>query len=138
MRKKKAKEQIIAILTLCSVFIFFIYLKMNPEISSTMLSNNSIEAVHDYSIAEITESKEETAIQNNNEDISSSEMLESIIEYTESELKRAEAYLKRDWKPDHTINIAAWEYVSNLEKSRIEKRNIDLDIEINQVVNAIK
>ena len=138
MRKKKAKEQIIAILTLCSVFIFFIYLKMNPEISSTTLSNNSIEVISDYDIAEIIEPEEEKNLENNNENTSSEEVLETIIEYTESELKRAQAYLRRDWKPDHTINIAAWEYVSNLEESKIEQRNIDLDIEINQVVNAVK
>ena len=138
MRKKKAKEQIIAALTLCSVFTFFIYLKMNPEISSTTLSNNSIEVIHDYDIAEIIEPEEEKNLENSNENTSSEEVLESIIEYTESELKRAQAYLRRDWKPDHTINIAAWEYVSNLEESKTEQRNIDLDIEINQVVNAIK
>ena len=138
MRKKKAKEQIIAILTLCSVFIFFIYLKMNPEISSTTLSNNSIEVISDYDIAEIIEPEEEKNLENNNENTSSEEVLETIIEYTESELKRAQAYLRRDWKPDHTINIVAWEYVSNLEESKIEQRNIDLDIEINQVVNAVK
>ena len=36
---KKAREQLIALLTLSSVFIFFIYLKMNPEISATLLSS---------------------------------------------------------------------------------------------------
>ena len=138
MRNKKAKEQIIAVLTLCSVFIFFIYLKMNPEISSVTLSNDSIKITHDHDVSEIAESIEEVISKNNREDISNLETLESIIIYTESELKRAEAYIMRDWKPDHTINIAAWEYVSNLEKSKVEKRNIDLDIEINQVVNAVK
>ena len=43
MRQKKAKEQLIAIITLCSVFIFFIYLKVNPEISSTSLSTEEVE-----------------------------------------------------------------------------------------------
>ncbi|MBI45521.1 MAG: hypothetical protein CMG66_05095 [Candidatus Marinimicrobia bacterium] len=138
MRKKKAKEQIIAALTLCSVFTFFIYLKMNPEISATALSSESIETIDNYNTAEIIETAEEVSLDNNNEDIRISEALESIIEYTEIELKRAEAYLKRDWKPDHTINIAAWEYVSNLEKSKLEEKNINLDMDINQVVNVIK
>ena len=69
----------------------------------------------------------------NKEDLQSSE---SIIEYTESELKRAKSYLKRDWKPDHTINLAAWDYVS--KNSMLQDKKTDLDIEENQVVNAIK
>ena len=42
MKTNKAKEQLLAILTLASVFIFIIYLKMNPEISSSSLSNQQI------------------------------------------------------------------------------------------------
>ena len=43
MRRKKVKEQLFSIITLCSVFIFFIYLKTNPDISSTSLSSEIVE-----------------------------------------------------------------------------------------------
>ena len=134
MRIKKGKEQAISIVILFSVFIFFVYLKMNPEENSTSLS------------AKIVDTKvlqKETAIQiENDKSTTSTEQLESsesIIQYTESELKRAKVYLNRDWKPDHTINIAAWEYASKMSIVEDEKTLKEIfDMKKNQVVNAIK
>ena len=42
MKSKKAKEQLIAITILSSVFIFFIYLKMNPEMNVNSNNQNII------------------------------------------------------------------------------------------------
>ena len=134
MRRKKGKEQVISIVVLFSVFIFFVCLKMNPEENLTPLS------------AEIVDTKvpqKETAIQiENDKPTTSTEQLESsesIIQYTESELKRAKVYLNRDWKPDHTINIAAWEYASKMAIVEDEKTLKEIFyMEKNQVVNAVK
>ena len=138
MRQKKAKEQLIAIITLCSVFIFFIYLKVNPEISSTSLSTEEVEIneIVEENIAQLE--IDNNTIENDEFTINIEEVqpTESIIDYTESELKRAKSYLNRSWKPDHTINLAAWEYVSRDSVPQEIKNN--LDIEENQVVNAIK
>ena len=138
MREKKVKEQLIAVITLCSVFVFFMYLKMNPEINSTSLSSQEVE-INDV----IEENVAQLEIDNNTikddksvinvEEVQSTE---SIIEYTESELKRAKSYLNRSWKLDHTINLAAWEYVSR--SSMLQDAEGDLDVEKNQVVNAVK
>ena len=108
MLGNKAKEQLIAIITLGSFFIFFLYLKLNPEKANTQQiseQNNSID--------EIIIEKE---IINNNiqefiTDNSDSKINESIILFTEYEFKRAKSYLDRDWRPDDTINMSAWEYV---------------------------
>ena len=138
MREKKVKEQLIAVITLCSVFVFFIYLKMNPEINSTSLSSEKVE-INDV----IEENVAQLEIDNNTikddksvinvEEVQSTE---SIIQYTESELKRAKSYLNRSWKPDHTINLSAWEYVSR--SSVLQDTEGDLDMGKNQVVNAVK
>ena len=109
---KKAREQLIALLTLSSVFIFFIYLKMNPEISATFLSSepqidkvieDQIEFVDKKQLSEIEKEEIITPLIDKND---------SIILFTQNELKRAKSYLDRNWKVDDTINIAAWEYVS--------------------------
>ena len=138
MRAKKAKEQLIAIIALCSVFIFFIYLKVNPEISSTSLSTEEVEIneIVEENVAQLeidnnTIKDDKSAI--NVEEVQSTEL---VIEYTESELKRAKAYLNRDWKPDHTVNLAAWEYVS--KNPVLQDTKDDLDMGKNQVVNAVK
>ena len=138
MRKKKVKEQLIAVITLCSVFIFFIYLKANPEISSTSLSTEEVEINN-----VIEENTAQLKIDNNTikddksvTNVEEVQSTESIIEYTESELKRAKSYLNRSWKLDHTINLAAWEYVSR--SSMLQDAEGDLDVEKNQVVNAVK
>ena len=108
MLGNKAKEQLIAIITLGSFFIFFLYLKLNPEIAETQQISEQ-----NSNIEEIMIEKE---IINNNiqefiADDSNSKINESIILFSENEIKRAKSYLDRDWKPDDTINMAAWEYV---------------------------
>ena len=134
MRRKKGKEQVISIVVLFSVFIFFVYLKMNPGVNSAPLSSG---------IVDTKVLQKETAVQieddKSNTNIEQLENTESIIQYTESELKRAKSYLNRDWKPDHTINIAAWEYASKMVRVEDEKTLKEIfDMEKNQVVNAVK
>ena len=124
MKTNKAKEQLLAILTLASVFIFIIYLKMNPEISSSSLSNQQItnSMVDNNSDETIITNHELLDNQNievlnneNNFDIEKPEISNnsSIIAFTESELNRAKKYQDRNWKADDTINMAAWEYMLN-------------------------
>ena len=141
MRRKKAKEQLISIIALSSVFVFFIYLKTNPEISSTSLSSQIVET-KDLENENIVEAKTDGEYIEDEEPITNAqeaEIPESIIEYTESELNRAKAYLNRNWKPDHTINIAAWEYASKMSKVEDKETLKEVfDINKNQVVNAIK
>ena len=130
MRRKKVKEQLISIIALSSVFVFFVYLKMNPEVSSTSLSSEVVELEKEVVLAVQNDEQyiEDDESVTNAQELESSE---SIIEYTESELNRAKAYLNRGWKPDHTINSVAWEYVSRIEIEKDETGK-------NQVVNAIK
>ena len=124
MKTNKAKEQLLAILTLASVFIFIIYLKMNPEISSSSLSNQQItnSMVDNNSDKVIITNHELLNNQNievlnneNNFDIEKPEISNnsSIITFTENELNRAKKYQDRNWKADDTINMAAWEYILN-------------------------
>ena len=124
MKTNKAKEQLLAILTLASVFIFIIYLKMNPEISSSSLSNQQItnSMVDNNSDKVIITNHELLNNQNievlnneNNFDIEKPGISNnsSIITFTESELNRAKKYQDRNWKADDTINMAAWEYILN-------------------------
>jgi hypothetical protein len=136
MRNSKAKEQLIAIVTLSSVFIFIIYLKMNPEISENTFSteqhiNTTINDVVE-NIAEDYESVNELDNINNPESIETIEE-NSIIVFTESELDRAKAYQDRNWKADGTINIAAWEYILNNPNFRKEKE-IDSNIDVVDIV----
>ena len=138
MKAKKAKEQLIAIALLSSVFIFFIYLKMNPDANSIAKDDLSINKVIDKKVREVKttnleKEKVEQAIKNNPADN------KSIILFTEKELKRAKSYMDKDWKPDETINIAAWDYVSkNQIINQSKEKQIDkiIYLESNQVVNA--
>ena len=132
---KKAREQLIALLTLSSVFIFFIYLKMNPEISATLLSSEpqidkiieeQIEFVEKKQLSEIEKEKIISPLNDEND---------SIILYTQNELKRAKSYLDRNWRPDDTINIAAWEYVS---KNPNIKNLVNPNNNESEVVNIIE
>ena len=50
MKLKKAKEQLMAISLLLSVFIFFIYLKMNPEINNDNQNISSTNTSHEIHI----------------------------------------------------------------------------------------
>ena len=138
MKAKKAKEQLIAIALLSSVFIFFIYLKMNPDANSIAKDDLSINKVIDKKVREVKttnleKEKVEQAIKNNPVDN------KSIILFTEKELKRAKSYMDKDWKPDETINIAAWDYVSKnpiINQSKEEQIDKIIYLESNQVVNA--
>ena len=152
MKAKKAKEQLIASTILSSVFVVFIYLKMNPEINVSSENYNKVNEIVNKQIKQIEidninlESQmENTFVQENGETIElfdESGEEQSLISFTENELRRAKAYIDRDWKPDHTINITAWEYVT--KNPNINNRNKDNQInkeshlEINEVVNALK
>jgi len=138
MRKRKVKEQMISIIALFSVFIFFIYLKMNPEISTTSLSSEII-STETESVVKIEDNIENIKDHSSITNTAELEISKSIVKYTESELKRAEAYFNRNWKPDHTINIAAWDYISKMAIIEDEKVLKEIfDMKENQVVNALK
>tara|TARA_B110000263_G_C15209324_1_gene464461 strand:- start:284 stop:712 length:429 start_codon:yes stop_codon:yes gene_type:complete len=141
MRNNKAKEQLIAILTLASVFIFIIYLKMNPEINAnsfsadqhkinTIVSDasddinniNNISTKNDNHLDNIPVQDNAETIQNN-----------SIITFTERELNRAMAYQDRNWKMDGTINMAAWDYVLNNPNFK-QEREIDSNLDVVDIV----
>ena len=143
MKAKKAKEQLIAIIILSSVFVFFIYLKTNPEMNVKSNNQNEVSEIIEQKIQEvkleIVDSETEETIIEVEESISlNSEEEESIVLFTERELKRAKAYLDKDWRPDDTINLAAWEYVSKNPSINNGQENKTLFIESNQVVNATK
>ena len=136
MKNNKAKEQLLGILTLASVFIFIIYLKMNPEISSDSFSQKQeINSMINDSVNEIIITNNETLVSENTyteePDISDNT---SMITFTEKELNRAKKYQDRNWKADNTINIAAWEYILN-NPNLNQVDDIDTNIE---VVNATK
>ena len=144
MRNNKAKEQFLAILTLSSVFIFIIYLKMNPEISSNSFSVNhvnqdqdNIDSIIDDTVDEIIDiDNQDTQVSTNDDTIEEVESTDdnSIIAFTERELNRAKSYQDRNWKPDGTINMAAWDYILN-NPNLNDDSSMDSDI---QVVNVIK
>ena len=138
MKSNKAKEQLIAILTLSSVFIFIIYLKMNPEINTnsfsadqhkinTIVSDasddiNNIATKNDIHLDNIPAQDNAEIIQNH-----------SIITFTERELNRAKAYQDRKWKTDGTINMAAWDYVLNNPNFKA-KRELDSSLDVVDIV----
>jgi len=142
MKAKKAKEQLIAIIILSSVFVFFIYLKTNPEMNVKFNSQNEVSEIIEQKIQEvkleIVDSETEETVIEVEETISLNSEEESIVLFTERELKRAKAYLDKDWRPDDTINLAAWEYVSKNPSINNGQENKTLFIESNQVVNATK
>ena len=123
MLSVKAKEQLMAIITLSAIFVFFIYLKLNPEVSSNELSDNNIletETITEQEIIDntIKELQQSMVIEENSIEVSK-------ILFTDSELKRAKSYQKRDWKADDTINMEAWEYaLKNPNINSIEKIQI--------------
>ena len=142
MKSKKAKEQLIAIAILSSVFVFFIYLKTNPEMNVKSNNQNEVSEIIEQKTQEVKleivdSEMEETAIEIE-ETISLSSEEKSIVLFTERELKRAKAYLDKDWRPDETINLAAWKYVSKNPSINNGQENKTLFIESNQVVNATK
>ena len=147
MKAKKAKEQFIGLVILSSVFVFFLYLKMNPEINISSNNGNNINKIIEQKVQEVqtemTDSKTEEIIE---EDISNKSVIalvekQSITLFTEKELKRAKAYLDKDWRPDNTINMAAWDYVSknpNINNVKNKKEDTKLYYESNQVANTLK
>ena len=146
MKAKKAKEQLIAIALLSSVFIFFIYLKMNPEMNVNSNNQNEVSEIIEQKIQEVKleivdSGMEETVIEIEETISLNSEEEQSIVLFTERELKRAKAYLDKDWRPDDTINMAAWEYTSknpSINNVKNGQENKTLFLESNQVVNVIK
>ena len=151
MKGKKAKEQLIGLAILSSVFVFFIFLKMNPEINVSSNTENKVSEIIEQKTQEITKSeieqkgtdKTEQFSNNSTADVlvTDSKGKESIILFTERELKRAKAYLDKDWKPDETINMAAWDYVSknpNINNAKHKEKNNTLYYELNQVANTLK
>ena len=143
MKAKKAKEQLMAIAILSSVFIFFIYLKVNPEMNINSNNQNEVSEIIEQKIQEVKleivdSETEEIAIEIEKTISLNSEEEQSIVLFTERELKRAKVYIDRDWRPDDTINLAAWEYVSKNPSINNGQGNKTLFIESNQVVNATK
>ena len=143
MKNNKAKEQLLAILTLASVFIFIIYLKMNPEISSNSFSDNQeINSMIGETVDEMISEDYEIKNNKNTHDFNIEDNIEksddlisnSIIVFTENELNRAKKYQDRNCKADNTINMAAWEYVLNNPNFN-QVNDVDSNIE---VVNASK
>ena len=138
MKLKKAKEQLMAISLLLSVFIFFIYLKMNPEINN---DNQNISSINNQ-VNEIVEKMYTDSVENiqlAEDSISSEQKSDTVISFTERELKRAKSYIDKDWKPDDTINMAAWDFVSkNPTINEIQTQEFEelILLESNQVVNA--
>ena len=146
MKANKAKEQFLAIIILSSVFIFFIYLKMNPETNISSNNQNKVSEIIEQKIQEVelemvASETEETIITIEETVNVNLEEEQSIVLFTERELKRAKAYIDKDWRPDDTINMAAWEYTSknpSINNVKNEQENKTLYLESNQVVNAIK
>ena len=121
MLSVKAKEQLMAIITLSAIFVFFIYLKLNPEVSSNELSDNNI--------LETETITEQEIIDNTIKELQQSMVIEEnsikVSKFTDSELKRAKSYQERDWRADDTINMEAWEYaLKNPNINSIEKIQI--------------
>ena len=147
MKAKKAKEQLIAIALLSSVFIFFMYLKMNPEIDDNSSNHNEMTKIIEQKTQavelEIADSETETTLLSTEETVisDSKEEEKSIILFTQIELKRAKAYLDKDWRPDDTINMAAWDYVAknpNINNLKNEQEHQTLYLESTQVANTTK
>ena len=138
MKLKKAKEQLLAISLLISVFIFFIYLKMNPEINN---DNQNISSANNQ-VNEIVEKIYTDSVENiqlAEDSISLEQKSETVISFTEKELKRAKSYIDKDWRPDNTINMAAWDFVSKnpiINETQTHELEEVVLLESNQVVNA--
>ena len=123
MLSVKAKEQLMAIITLSAIFVFFIYLKLNPEVSSNELSDNNILKTETITEQEIIDNTIKELQQSMVIEVNSIEVSKML--FTNSELKRAKSYQKRDWKADDTINMEAWEYaLKNPNINSIEKIQI--------------
>ena len=129
MAKNHKKEQFIAIFTLASVFALFIFLKLTPEVKIANNDSDVIESIIQEKVKEIESSISEEILINdetdNNIEYSNLETKDIIISYTDKELKRAQLYIQKNWKADHTINNAAWEYAQMItnNKNNLTKEN---------------
>ena len=135
MLNKKSKEQLISLLLLGSVFIFFVYLKMNPESHSEYVELNSLDTktkVHEMVKQDVIEIDSYTIETSTSDEIdqidTAEEPITKNIDFTQKELARAYKYIDRNWKPDNTINMNAWKHV----------KNNPIEIYKNQVVNNLK
>ena len=137
MLNKKSKEQLISLLLLGSVFVFFICLKMNSGTNSEYAKTDTMDTetkVNEMVMQQVINTD------NNNDSSTITKIDESIKEkiitkksdFTKHELTRAYKYLDRNWRPDDTINMNAWEHVIN---HPMEIINSDRS---NQVVNNLK
>ena len=135
MLNKKSKEQLISLLLLGSVFIFFIYLKMNPESYSEYVELNSLDTktkVHEMAKQDVIEidsyTIEDSILDKIDQIDTAEEPITKSIDFNQKELARAYKYIDRNWKPDDTINMNAWEHV----------KSNPIEIYKNQVVNNLK
>ena len=112
MLSQKAKEQLIAIITLSSIFIFFVYLKLNPEVNNTKMLSDVTQENQLISEKKIIDNSVKELIEISVKDDKETKK-ESLILFTEKEFRRAQSYLSRDWRPDETINMSAWDYILN-------------------------
>jgi len=144
MAKNHKKEQFIAVFTLASVFALFIFLKLTPEVKIVNNDSDVIESIIQEKVKEIESSISEEIlindkIENNNIEYSNLETKDIIISYTDKELKRAQLYMRKNWKADHTINDAAWEYTQMMlnNKNNVTKEgsNKEEKNNSNQFVN---
>ena len=90
---------------------------MNPETNVSSNNQNKVSEIIEQKIQEVdlemVSSETEKTIIAIKETVNINlEEEQSIVLFTDSELKRAKAYIDKDWRPDDTINMAAWEYVS--------------------------
>ena len=144
MAKNHKKEQFIAVFTLASVFALFIFLKLTPEVKIANNDSDVIESIIQEKVKKIESSISEEIlindeINNNNNEYSILETNDMIISYTDKELKRAQLYIQKNWKSDHTINNAAWEYaqmmLNNKNNLTEEDSNKEEKNNSNQFVN---
>ena len=120
MKKNQNKEQMLAIATLCGIFVLFLFLKMNPENPVVSESNKNTE----NQISKIVEENAKEIIENNYEsevlieDVvteSEKEEVQAVQSFSDKELKRAQSYIKKRWAPDNTINMAAWDHAKQIK-----------------------
>lgn len=111
---------------------------MNPEINN---DNQNISSTNNQ-VNEIVEKMYTDSVENTQlgkDSTSSEQKSETVISFTERELKRAKSYIDKDWRPDDTINMAAWDFVSKnptINETQTQEFEEVILLESNQVVNA--
>ena len=140
MKKNQKKEQILAVITLCGVFILFLFLKMNPD-NSSVVSNenikNKVTKIVEKKVVEIKENNLDVKVSAKDTNLKSKPEIKAIESFTDKELKRAQAYLKKRWAYDETINMAAWKHANQVKNNNknTELANKKSDIN-NQIVSS--